>query len=163
MSRDITQLKTAFENQSAKVGVIGLGYVGLPLILTFVGKTFQTIGFDIDEAKVNALINGESYINHISSQDITRAIANEQFSPTNDFSKISDVDAILICVPTPLGETQEPDLSYIVSTGELIAPHLKAGQLIVLESTTYPGTTADLIRPILERGGLKSGADFFLA
>jgi UDP-N-acetyl-D-glucosamine dehydrogenase len=163
MSKDINQIKAAFENKSAKIGVIGLGYVGLPLIMTFLDKNFQVYGFDIDETKINALINGESYIKHIASRNIIKYIANEQFKPTSDFSKISLVDAVLICVPTPLNKNQEPDLSYIVSTGELIAPYLQTNQLIVLESTTYPGTSTEVLKPILEKNGLRSGKDLFLA
>ena len=163
MSKDINQIKAAFENKSAKIGVIGLGYVGLPLIMTFIDKNFQVYGFDIDETKINALINGESYIKHIASRNIIKYIVNEQFKPTSDFSKISLVDAVLICVPTPLNKNQEPDLSYIVSTGELIAPYLQTNQLIVLESTTYPGTSTEVLKPILEKNGLKSGKDLFLA
>ena len=163
MSKDINQIKAAFENKSAKIGVIGLGYVGLPLIMTFLDKNFQVYGFDIDETKINALINGESYIKHIASRNIIKYIVNEQFKPTSDFSKISLVDAVLICVPTPLNKNQEPDLSYIVSTGELIAPYLQTNQLIVLESTTYPGTSTEVLKPILEKNGLRSGKDLFLA
>ena len=163
MSKDINQIKAAFENKSAKIGVIGLGYVGLPLIMTFIDKNFQVYGFDIDETKINALINGESYIKHIASRNIIKYIVNEQFKPTSDFSKISLVDAVLICVPTPLNKNQEPDLSYIVSTGELIAPYLQTNQLIVLESTTYPGTSTEVLKPILEKNGLRSGKDLFLA
>ncbi len=163
MSKDINQIKAAFENKSAKIGVIGLGYVGLPLIMTFLDKNFQVYGFDIDETKINALINGESYIKHIASRNIISYIVNEQFKPTSDFSKISLVDAVLICVPTPLNKNREPDLSYIVSTGELIAPYLQTNQLIVLESTTYPGTSTEVLKPILEKNGLRSGKDLFLA
>ena len=163
MSKDINQIKAAFENKSAKIGVIGLGYVGLPLIMTFIEKNFQVYGFDIDETKINALINGESYIKHIASRNIIKYIVNEQFKPTSDFSKISLVDAVLICVPTPLNKNREPDLSYIVSTGELIAPYLQTNQLIVLESTTYPGTSTEVLKPILEKNGLRSGKDLFLA
>ncbi len=163
MSKDINQIKAAFENKSAKIGVIGLGYVGLPLIMTFLDKNFQVYGFDIDETKINALINGESYIKHIASRNIIKYIVDEQFKPTSDFSKISLVDAVLICVPTPLNKNQEPDLSYIVSTGELIAPYLQTNQLIVLESTTYPGTSTEVLKPILEKNGLRSGKDLFLA
>ena len=163
MSKDINQIKAAFENKSAKIGVIGLGYVGLPLIMTFIEKNFQVFGFDVDETKINALINGESYIKHIASRNIIKYIVNEQFKPTSDFSKISLVDAVLICVPTPLNKNREPDLSYIVSTGELIAPYLQTNQLIVLESTTYPGTSTEVLKPILEKNGLRSGKDLFLA
>jgi UDP-N-acetyl-D-glucosamine dehydrogenase len=163
MSAEIAQLRESFENKTAKIGVIGLGYVGLPLILTFIDKGFTTIGFDIDETKVTALEKGQSYISHIPGAATATAISEGQFLPTTDFSKIAEVDAILICVPTPLGENQEPDLSYVVSTGELIAPHMRASQLVVLESTTYPGTSSEILKPILEKNGLRSGEDLFLA
>jgi UDP-N-acetyl-D-glucosamine dehydrogenase len=163
MSIDITQLKVSFEDRSAKIGIIGLGYVGLPLILTCVNKNFETIGFDIDQSKIDALLDGQSYISHISLTDTSAAVSSGKFLPTTDFSKISDVDAILICVPTPLDKNQEPDLSYITSTGELIVPHLHENQLVVLESTTYPGTSSEVLKPILEKNGLVSGKDLFLA
>ena len=163
MLQDIDQIKATFKNKTAKIGIIGLGYVGLPLIMAFIDKNFRVYGFDIDETKITALNNGESYIKHISSKKITRCTASKQFKPTSDFGEISLVDAILICVPTPLTGSQEPDLSYIRSTGELIAPHLRAGQLIVLESTTYPGTSAEVLKPILKKEELKFSEDLFLA
>jgi len=163
MSTDFKQLKLSFEDKSAKIGVIGLGHVGLPLCLTFAEKGFQTLGFDIDKIKIISLENGSSYISHIDSADISSSISNGQFTPTIDFAKISKVDAVLICVPTPLAKNREPDLSYVVSTGEKIAPHLKSGQLVVLESTTYPGTSTEILRPLLEKNGLKSGQDIYLA
>jgi UDP-N-acetyl-D-glucosamine dehydrogenase len=163
MLQDINQIKATFKDKSAKIGVIGLGYVGLPLIMTFIDRSFQVYGFDIDKTKIDSLINGESYIKHIPDEKIVNCVTNKQFKPTSDFTKISLVDAVLICVPTPLSENQEPDLSYIISTGELIAPHLKPGQLIVLESTTYPGTSTEILKPILEKNGLKFTEDLFLA
>jgi len=163
MLQDINQIKATFKDKSAKIGVIGLGYVGLPLIMTFIDRSFQVYGFDIDKTKIDSLINGESYIKHIPDEKIVNCVTNKQFKPTSDFTKISLVDAVLICVPTPLNENQEPDLSYIISTGELIAPHLKPGQLIVLESTTYPGTSTEILKPILEKNGLKFTEDLFLA
>ena len=163
MLQDIDQIKATFKNKTAKIGIIGLGYVGLPLTMAFIDKNFRVYGFDIDETKITALNNGESYIKHIPSKKITRCTASKQFRPTSNFGEISLVDAILICVPTPLTRNQEPDLSYIRSTGELIAPHLRAGQLIVLESTTYPGTSAEVLKPILNKEGLKFREDLFLA
>jgi len=151
------------EDRKAVVGIIGMGYVGLPLAHTFCSAGFRVVGFDIDSAKVKALGAGRSYIKHIPSETIAGMRKGDRFTATADFSRIPDVDAILICVPTPLTKQREPDMTYIVSTGEAIAPHLKAGQLVVLESTTYPGTTRDVLRPILERGGLKAGTDFYLA
>jgi len=156
-------LMTRIQNRQATVGIIGMGYVGLPLAHTFCSAGFRVVGFDIDSAKVKALGAGRSYIKHIPSETIAGMRKGDRFTATADFSRIPDVDAILICVPTPLTKQREPDMTYIVSTGEAIAPHLKKGQLVVLESTTYPGTTRDVLRPILERGGLKAGTDFYLA
>ena len=151
------------EDKQAVVGVIGLGYVGLPLLLCFVEKGFCAIGFDVDPKKPSALLKGESYIKHIPSDRIRSAVCSGLFSATTDFSRARDCDAILICVPTPLNKNREPDLSYIVSTCETIAPHVRKGQLVVLESTTYPGTTDEVMVPILERGGLKVDRDFYAA
>ena len=163
MSSDIKHIKMAFKNKSAKIGVIGLGYVGLPLIMAFINKNFQVYGFDIDKKKIDDLNSGRSYIKQISSKTIMNCVLSKQFRPTSDFSQISSVDAIIICVPTPLKEKREPDLSYIVSTGEMILPHIKPNQIIILESTTYPGTSTEILKPILEKNGLKSGEDIFLA
>jgi UDP-N-acetyl-D-glucosamine dehydrogenase len=151
------------EDRKAVVGIIGMGYVGLPLAHTFCSAGFRVVGFDIDSAKVKALGAGRSYIKHIPSETIAGMRKGDRFTATADFARLKEVDAILICVPTPLTKQREPDMTYIVNTGEAIAPHLKAGQLVVLESTTYPGTTRDVLRPILERGGLKAGTDFYLA
>ncbi len=160
---DIEALKRRFTERSAKVGIIGLGYVGLPLVKAFNAGGFHVTGFDVDAEKVRQLEAGRSYIRHIPSSEIEDLVAHGRFRPTTDFSKIRAMDAILICVPTPLTGHREPDLSFVERTAEAIAPHLRAGQLVVLESTTYPGTTEELLRPILERGGLKSGADLFIA
>ena len=146
--------------RTAKVGIIGLGYVGLPLVLLFTERKFPVTGFDIDENKVKVLSEGGSYIYRIPSEQVKEA-RQHGFSATSDYSHLSEMDAIIICVPTPLDEYREPDLSYIRATGEAIAPHLKAGQLVILESTTYPGTTEELLIPILEaknRAGLKVAA-----
>jgi UDP-N-acetyl-D-glucosamine dehydrogenase len=156
-------LKEAIQNKTAKVGVIGLGYVGIPLIQAFVKAGFSTMGFDIDQRKVDRLLAGESYIGHIPSSWIADCIASKRFMPTADMRRLAEADAILICVPTPLSESRDPDLSYIEATARQIAASLRPGQLIVLESTTYPGTTRDVVRPILEASGLKAGKDFFLA
>ena len=163
MSLNINYIKKIFKNKSATIGVIGLGYVGLPLIMAFIHKNFHVYGFDIDKKKIRDLKNGVSYINQISSKEIKRHTLSKKFEPTNDFSKISLVDVILICVPTPLDKYKKPDLSYIISTGNLILPFIKKNQLIVLESTTYPGTCQEILKPILERNGLKSGKNIFLA
>jgi UDP-N-acetyl-D-glucosamine dehydrogenase len=145
-----------FSTKTAQVGVIGLGYVGLPLGLLFAERGLRTTGFDIDPEKIAKLESGKTYIRHISVSRIAAACAAGRFSATTDFEKLREMDAILICVPTPLDEHREPDLSYVRGTAESIAPHLQAGQLVVLESTTYPGTTEEVLLPILERSGLRS-------
>lgn len=158
---DTAGIVASFRDRTATIGVIGLGYVGLPLALTFAGKGFTTVGFDVDPSKIESLAAGHSYLGHIPDDAIQVA---KTFSATVDFSRIKDMAAILICVPTPLAhETVEPDMSYVVKSTEAIAAHLRAGQLVVLESTTYPGTTSEVVKPILERTGLRSGQDFFLA
>src|SRR4051812_39800129 len=146
------------EARSARIGVIGLGYVGLPLALLFTEEKFPVTGFDVDARKVATLAEGGSYIYRIPPTDIQAARARG-FSATADYAHIAEMDAVIICVPTPLNDTREPDLSYITATGEAIAPHLRAGQLIILESTTYPGTTEEILVPILEkknRAGLRA-------
>jgi UDP-N-acetyl-D-glucosamine dehydrogenase len=152
------QFKNKLESRTAQVGIIGLGYVGLPLALLFNEQHFPVTGFDIDRKKVDILTEGGSYIYRIPPTEI-EAARQSGFSATIDFARLREMDAIVICVPTPLNEYHEPDLSYITSTAESIAPHLRAGQLIVLESTTYPGTTEEVLVPILEKGnqaGLKA-------
>ncbi len=158
-----TELLAKLENKSFVIGVIGLGYVGLPLLYCFVEKGFRAIGFDIDKSKVDSLGKGKSYIKHISSERIQRGIGSGRLGVTTDFSRLKECDAILIAVPTPLNKNREPDMSFIVLTCEAIAPHLRKGQLVVLESTTYPGTTEEVMVPILERGGLKVDKDFYVA
>jgi UDP-N-acetyl-D-glucosamine dehydrogenase len=145
------------------VGVIGLGYVGLPLILEFGKAGFPVIGIDSDGEKIKQLDNGKTYIKHISSERIQEAKKNGNFRATTGFSLLKDADCIIICVPTPVNKYREPDLSYVFNTTESIAKHLRKGQLIVLESTTYPGTTDEDMRRILEGTGLKAGKDFYLA
>lgn len=157
------QLKSLILEKRSKVGIIGLGYVGLPLVQAFVRSGLQTIGFDIDQAKVERLKAGHSYIGHIPSEWIATWLREQRFEPTADMARLTEADAILICVPTPLTDTRDPDLSYIESTSRQISAALRPGQLIVLESTTYPGTTRDVVLPILEQSGLKVGKDFFLA
>jgi len=141
--------KSQIQNRDTRIAIIGLGYVGLPLAIRFSEEGFQTVGFDIDEEKVKLLNDGKSYIKHINEDDIF-AMANNGFTATSDFSKISDVDAIIICVPTPLGVHNEPDLSYIKSTLDAIKSYLKENQLLILESTTYPGTTEEEIVPFIQ-------------
>jgi UDP-N-acetyl-D-glucosamine dehydrogenase len=140
-----------------------LGYVGLPLALACAKCGFITIGFDVDDAKIVTLGQGQSYLKHISGKNIKKAVGSGALAVSGDFTQLSDMDAILICVPTPLASGNKPDLSYVTSTTDVIAKNLQTGQLVVLESTTYPGTTAEILRPILEAGGLKSGEDFYLA
>ncbi|MBX2990039.1 MAG: nucleotide sugar dehydrogenase [Bacteroidetes bacterium] len=156
-------LLNKINGKTAVVGIIGLGYVGLPLGLCFAEKKFHCIGFDIDRKKTDTLSKGESYIKHIPSERIRQAVCSGMFSATTDFSMIAKCDAVLIAVPTPLNKNREPDMSYIVSTCETIAPYVRSGQLFVLESTTYPGTTDEVVIPILESTGLKCDVDFFAA
>ena len=156
-------LEKKIRDKSAVVGVIGLGYVGLPLLNAFIKAGFRTIGFDIDQRKVETLLQGKSYIKHIPPEMIGQWLTSKQFTPTADMSRLKEADCILICVPTPLNESRDPDLSYIVGTTESIRAALRPGQLIVLESTTYPTTTRDVVLPILSKTGLKSGQDYFLA
>ena len=155
-TRDV-ELHARISDKSAQIGIIGMGYVGLPLMLLFSGERFRVTGFDIDLNKVRTLSAGGSYIYRIPPTDIQAAI-ERGFHATNDYSEVANMDAVIICVPTPLDDHHEPDMSYIISTVESIAPHLRAGQVIVLESTTYPGTTEEVVIPILEKNnplGLK--------
>jgi UDP-N-acetyl-D-glucosamine dehydrogenase len=147
-----------------KTAIVGLGYVGLPLALQFAQSDVTVLGLDIDKAKVDSLSQGRSYIKHISSAAVAGAVKAGRFSASTDFSLIREAGAIIICVPTPLNKNREPDISYILDTGKSIAPHLRKGALVVLESTTYPGTTDEDLRAVLETGsGLKAGTDFHLA
>jgi UDP-N-acetyl-D-glucosamine dehydrogenase len=164
MSAACTHLLEALRQKKARVGVIGLGYVGLPLANLFHQKGFRVVGFDIDQRKIDAFKAGKSYIGHIPDARIVELTADGRFEATTDFAKIGEVDTVSICVPTPLDDYREPDLSYIESTGRAIAPYIRRGQLIVLESTTYPGTTKEVLQPILEAAnGLRAGVDFFMA
>ena len=156
-------LLASIKNKSATVGIVGLGYVGLPLVHAFVKAGFRTMGFDVDASKVEKLRAGESYIKHLPGEWIRACVDEERFIPTSDMDRLSDADALLICVPTPLSDSRDPDLSYVKSTTHYIAKTLRPGQLIVLESTTYPGTTRDVVLPILAESGLKPGSDFFVA
>jgi len=159
----IDTLRQRIESREATVGVIGLGYVGLPLVLLFHEAGFRVIGFDVDPAKVDALNRGESYIRHIGAERIATTFKSDRATATTDFDRLADCDAILICVPTPLGRHREPDLSFVHGSADAIAKRLRKGQLVVLESTTYPGTTREEVLPRLEANGLVCGADFFLA
>jgi len=158
-----TVLLEKIASRTASMGVIGQGYVGLPLALVFVEAGFRVTGFDIDSTKIEALTRGESYIKHIGADRVGAALKAGRFSATSNFDKLAECDCIFICVPTPLGKHREPDNSYIHQTAREIAKRLRAGQLVVLESTTYPGTTDEEVRPILETSGLKCPADFLLA
>ncbi len=160
------------KNKTAKIGIIGLGYVGLPLGLEFALKGFNVIGFDVDERKIPLLKKGKSYIKHISEDKIKKAINSGKFNAVSDFSKLPEVDAIIICVPTPLDEHREPDMSYVVDTAKTIAKFIRKGQLVTLESTTYPGTTEEILRPLFENAPIEQGIgnkkfvvgkDFYLA
>ena len=152
------------KERTASVGVVGLGYVGLPLVQEFGKAGFSVIGLDVDPTKVEKLLKGESYIRHIPSEGIAKMVETGRFTATTDFSAVSKCDCILICVPTPLNDNREPDMSYIVKTAQMMSPYLRKDQLVVLESTTYPGTTQDVLAPELEAGsGLKANADFYVA
>jgi UDP-N-acetyl-D-glucosamine dehydrogenase len=146
-----------------KVGIMGLGYVGLPLAREFASSGVKVLGFDIDESKIKRLNSGKSIIKGVADATVKKLVDDKVFSATSDMSKLKTVDAVLICVPTPLTENREPDMTFVVKSCETISKYLQKGQLIVLESTTYPGTTRELMAPILERSGLKAGKDFFLA
>jgi UDP-N-acetyl-D-glucosamine dehydrogenase len=157
------RLRSRLEARTARVAVVGMGYVGLPLAETFAWGGYPVLGFDIDADKVAKLNAGQSYIGHICGERVAEMRASGRFEATTDPARFADADAVVICVPTPLTEAREPDLSYIVNTGRTLKDHVRPGQLIVLESTTYPGTTEELLRPILEGSGLRAGKDFFLA
>ncbi|MBI1309769.1 nucleotide sugar dehydrogenase [bacterium] len=156
-------LEQKIKDKSAVVGIIGLGYVGLPLMTAFVRAGFRTMGFDVDQKKVDMLRAGQSYIKHIDAAAVAKLISEGQFDPTSDQSRMGEADCLLICVPTPLNDSRDPDLSYVEGTTRAIAKTLRPGQLVVLESTTYPTTTRDVMLPILNESGLIEGADFFVA
>lgn len=163
VSSSAKSLIESIKNRQCTVGIIGLGYVGLPLIDAFTNAGFRCLGFDVDPKKVDALTRGESYIKHIDSSKIAGWLSKDLFEATADMTRLSEPDALLICVPTPLDDARDPDLKYVVSTCEKIADVIRAGQLVVLESTTYPTTTRDVMIPILEKNGLKAGKDFYVA
>ena len=157
------QLYRKLTDKKALIGVIGLGYVGLPLVREFYHAGMKVMGFDVDPEKIRKLKAGKSYIEHISSSLIKELIKSGRFEATDDMKQLNKPDAIIICVPTPLSKTRDPDMQYVEGTAQAIAKRLRRGQLVVLESTTYPGTTAELVKPILEESGLKAGKDFYLA
>ena len=150
-----------FADKSAKIGIVGLGYVGLPLMLRYVDIGYQVLGFDIDEEKVAKLNQGQSYIEHIPAEKIAEASKN-LFEATTDFSRIGEVEAVILCVPTPLNKYREPDMSFVINTTDAVKPYLRAGQVLSLESTTYPGTTEEELLPRVEENGLKVGENVFL-
>jgi UDP-N-acetyl-D-glucosamine dehydrogenase len=162
-SLDVPGLLERFRTRQATVAIVGLGYVGIPLALAAVRAGFSVIGLDIDAPRVAQINRGESFIKHIPASAMAEAVGTGRFSATTDMARLTDADAILICVPTPLTRHREPDLSFVVNTTKGISGHLRPGQLVVLESTTYPGTTTGVMKPILEQGGLRSGRDFLLA
>jgi UDP-N-acetyl-D-glucosamine dehydrogenase len=164
VSREVQrELLQRIESRTAKVGVIGLGYVGLPLALLFSENDFPVIGFDVDQKKVDALSRGASYIKHIGVERVAKAFLEKNASATSDFSRLAACDALIIAVPTPLGDHREPDLGYIRMTAEAVAKHLRRGQVIVLESTTYPGTTREELLSRFQATGMNCGEDYFLA
>ena len=158
----VSEIKDKIVSRQAYIGIIGLGYVGLPLAREFLNAGFSVLGFDIDPVKVEKINRGESYIKHIQSGFIASYVKTNKFSATNDFTCLKEVDVIIICVPTPLGEHKEPDLTFVLNTTKTIAANLRKGHVVVLESTTYPGTTEEELLPILESTGLQVGKDFFL-
>ncbi len=157
------ELKNLIMNKNACIGVIGLGYVGLPLIVEFALKGFPTVGFEVDTKKVGELNKGNSHIVDVPSENVQKVLDSRKFEATTDFSKLKDCDVIIICVPTPLRKTKDPDMSYILSAGEQIKKYARRGQLVILESTTYPGTTDEVLQPMIEEAGLKLDEDFLLA
>ncbi len=167
MTEQNKKLLGLLQDKKATIGIIGLGYVGLPIVMRFCDEGFKVLGFDVDIKKVDALNNGKSYIKHIPSKSIKALVSKSAsgdavFTPTTNLKLLSKADAVIICVPTPLSSKREPDLSYVEQTAKEIKKHLRPGQLVSLESTTYPGTTDELLLPLFEETGLKTGKDFFL-
>lgn len=157
------EIKNLIAEKTACIGVIGLGYVGLPLIVEFALKNFTTVGFEVDRKKVDELNKGNSHIVDVPSENVRKVLETKKFTATTDFSKLKDCDVIIICVPTPLRKTKDPDMSFILAAGEEIKKYARRGQLVILESTTYPGTTDEVLQPMIEEAGLKLDEDFLLA
>ena len=157
------EIKKLIADKTACIGVIGLGYVGLPLIVEFALKDFPTVGFEVDGKKVDAMNQGISHIVDVPSENVRKVLDTKKFEATTDFSKLKDCDVIIICVPTPLRKTKDPDMSYILAAGDEIKKYARRGQLVILESTTYPGTTDEILQPMIEEAGLKLDEDFLLA
>jgi UDP-N-acetyl-D-glucosamine dehydrogenase len=160
---DVVNLSDRIETRKARIGVIGLGYVGLPLVAEFARAGFAVTGFDVDEWKIAEVNAGRSYILDVPGDDLAGPVREGRLSATNDMTRLAQMDVVDICVPTPLRKTRDPDLSYVVQAVDAVRPALRPGQLVILESTTYPGTTDEVVRPALEEGGLRAGDDFFLA
>ena len=163
LSFDLEELLARIEKRSARIGVVGLGYIGLPLLRTAAERGFYALGFDIDRGKVETINAGRSYIRHIGEESIARLRRLGRLEASADVARISETDALLLCLPTPLTPRREPDLSFVAGTAEAIARHLRRGQLVVLQSTSWPGTTCEFLRPLLEKSGLFSNRDFLLA
>jgi UDP-N-acetyl-D-glucosamine dehydrogenase len=163
MEQELSRLEEKISQKKFLLGIVGLGYVGLPLSLAFLRKNIAVLGFDVDQDKIDTLLAGKSYIKHIPGDELTVYLQHDQFNVTADFNRLNEPDVILICVPTPLTQNREPDMRYIESTGRSIVKVLRPGQLVILESTTYPGTTEEVLLPILEEKGLQAGKDFALA
>src|SRR6186997_1778461 len=163
MRSPFNDLSKLIESETAVIGIIGLGYVGLPLLAAFHRAGFPVLGFDIDPAKITALKKGENYLKHLGPELTANLLSGAKFDATDDFGRLGEADVVISCVPTPLGKHLEPDLSYVERTADDIAKTLRAGQLIVLESTTYPRTTREVMLPRFEAKGFKCGVDFFVA
>lgn len=161
MNSVLQAIISKFNDKSAKIGIVGLGYVGLPLMLRYVEVGYSVLGFDIDQSKVNQLNNGQSYIEHIPANQIEKA-REQLFEATTEFPRVAECDAIILCVPTPLNKYREPDISFVINTTDAVKPYLRAGQVLSLESTTYPGTTEEELLPRMEENGLVVGKDIFL-
>ncbi|MCI0665012.1 MAG: NAD(P)-binding domain-containing protein, partial [Acidobacteria bacterium] len=163
MANSKQSLLDKIASRSARIGVVGLGYVGLPLVVEFARSGFDSLGFEVDAGKAEAINRGESYIPDTSTQLVTELVAAKKLSATTDFTALKDRDIIIICVPTPLRKTKDPDVSFILAASEKIQATLRPGQLIILESTTYPGTTDEVLRPMFDETDLKLDEDYFLA
>src|SRR6187399_869337 len=157
------ELQRLITDRSARIGVIGLGYVGLPLIVEFCLKGYEAVGFEVDEFKVAEIMAGRSYIVDVTSENLKKCVDGGKLSATTDFSKLADCSVIIICVPTPLRKTKDPDMSYILKAGGEIQKYMRGGQLVILESTTYPGTTDEILQPMFEEKRFKLDQDFLLA
>jgi len=158
----VQRIVQKIKSKKTVIGIIGLGYVGLPIVIRFAEEGFKVLGFDIDLNKVKNINMGKSYIKHIQGNSFKSLVKEKKIQATNDFKKIKKVDAVIICVPTPLNEMREPDLQYIEETGKAVAQNLRKGHILCLESTTYPGTTEEIFLPLFEKSKLKVGRDFFL-